>query len=193
LISIIDVGIGNCGSIQNAFDYLEVDAVRTCDPLTIRRSSMLILPGVGHYDAFMDKIAPIQGVLNDVVLNQKVPILGICLGSQIIGSGSEEGNKEGLGWLPFKVKRFSNSQVGKVPNMGWLIHSPGERYYYAHSYYIDNAYANIMDHCEIVSYGGKKFISNYNVGNIYATQFHPEKSGKCGLQFLKKLVGKLNV
>ena len=193
MISIIDVGIGNCGSIQNALDHLEFDAVRTADPSMIRRSSMVILPRVGHYDAFMRKIAPIQGTLDELVLNRGVPILGICLGSQIIGTESEEGDRKGLGWLPFNVVKFDPNAVGKVPNMGWLVHSPGERYYYAHSFYIDNKYVDLMDHADVVSYGGQEFISYYRQGNIHATQFHPEKSGKCGLKFLKNLLSELDV
>lgn len=197
MITIIDYGIGNIGSIINILNYIGVKSKATSDPDDIYKSTKLILPGVGAFDAAMQKINNIDGLKESLtlkVIKEKVPLMGICLGMQLITNSSEEGDLPGFGWIDANVKRFPVSKKMKVPHMGWnnvqiISHnkitknlSDKEKYYFVHSYYVsvkDQKYSLMK------TIYGLEFDSGIFFENIYGFQFHPEKSNKYGMKLLK--------
>ena len=193
-VIIIDYGMGNLASIQNMFNSLGVDASITPDPGLIRQARKLVLAGVGAFDAGMSNLRR-QGLaeaLNDKVVREKTPILGICLGMQLFTRASEEGEAPGLGWLEARTVRFV-PPVGqaclKIPHMGWNgVHPlrPGRlleglsddaRFYFAHSYHVvcDDPSAALC-----TTRYGYDFMSAVEAGNVHGVQFHPEKSHRYG-------------
>ena len=197
MITIIDYGIGNIGSIINMLNYIGVKSKATSDPDEIYSSTKLILPGVGAFDAAMQKINNINGLkesLSQKVVKDKVPLMGICLGMQLITNSSEEGKLPGLGWIDSDVKKFPVSKKLKVPHMGWnnvRIISPNkitknltdkEKYYFVHSYYVS---VNDQKYSLMKTEYGLDFDSGIFFENIYGFQFHPEKSNKYGMKLLK--------
>lgn len=197
MITILNYGIGNIGSIANMLDYLNISFCIASDSRTVLRAKKLILPGVGSFDGAMSRIMDIQDLketLDHKALYEKIPILGICLGMQILTTSSEEGKLEGFDWIKAKIKRFSKDQGLKVPHMGWndalldksnvlLKNLPEvQRYYFVHSYYVEveDPYNSIMK----TTYG-HQFDSAINLQNIFGVQFHPEKSHKYGMNLLK--------
>lgn len=197
MITIIDYGIGNIGSIINILNYIGVKSKATSDPDDIYKSTKLILPGVGAFDAAMQKINNIDGLKESLtlkVIKEKVPLMGICLGMQLITNSSEEGDLPGFGWIDANVKKFPVSKKMKVPHMGWnnvkiISHnkitknlSDKEKYYFVHSYYVsvkDQKYSLMK------TIYGLEFDSGIFFENIYGFQFHPEKSNKYGMKLLK--------
>jgi glutamine amidotransferase len=197
MITIIDYGIGNIGSIINMLTYIGVKSRATSDPDKIYNSTKLILPGVGSFDTAMHKINNINGLkesLSHKVLKDQIPLMGICLGMQLITNSSEEGKLPGLGWIDANAKKFPVLKRLKVPHMGWnnvRIISPNkitknlsdkEKYYFVHSYYVsvkDQKYSLMK-----TKYG-LDFDSGIFFENIYGFQFHPEKSNKYGMKLLK--------
>lgn len=197
MITIINYGMGNLGSILNMLKRLGVAARIESDPETIRKSQKLILPGVGAFDAAMQRINEIPGlreVLDHKALVEQVPILGVCLGMQLLTRSSEEGQLSGLGWISGAARRFPNDIGLKVPHMGWNIARPGAhsklttdvgaepRYYFVHSYCVlvdDPAHSLMCTHY------GLDFDSAIARDNIYGVQFHPEKSHRFGMQIYK--------
>lgn len=197
MITIIDYGMGNIGSLENMLNRLgsKVELANTC--ADIDKAEKLILPGVGHFDNAMEQLGNLDliGVLNKKVQVEKIPILCICLGAQLIMRKSEEGNRPGLGWIEGEVVRFrlpENSDL-RIPHMGWntinikqesplFINVYNPRFYFVHSYHLlcDNE-NDIM----ATSIHGYEFIAGVQHENIYATQFHPEKSHKFGMQLMK--------
>ena len=123
MITIIDYGMGNLGSIKNMFNYLGIDACIESDPDKIKNASKVLLPGVGSFDAAMVKInkRDLKDVLIEKALKEQVPVLGICLGMQILTNSSEEGYMDGLGWINAKTISFKNriNSKNRVPHMGW--------------------------------------------------------------------------
>jgi imidazole glycerol-phosphate synthase subunit HisH len=201
-ILIIDYGVGNLKSLQNQFKRLGFEAIISSDVNMIDDADKLILPGVGHFAYGMKRLQElgIVDVLNKKVIKEKTPILGICLGMQIFTEWSEEGNIKGLGWLKAKTIRFNfNDQIKKykIPHMGWntidikkdskLFKNieNGSLFYFVHSYYV--VCTEKVDVLATTDYGCI-FDSAIQKGNIYGTQFHPEKSFDKGLQFLKNFV-----
>ncbi len=198
MITIVDYGMGNLNSVKNMLKYLGYDSTVTGDPELIRQADKLILPGVGHFGMAMDVIrkSDFLDILNDKVLEEKTPILGICLGMQLLLEYSEEGDCDGLGWIPGQVKKFEfpDQPQLKIPHMGWdyiekCKDSPlfadsvgGERYYFVHSYYV--RCTDREDAAATTAYGFS-FDSVVERGNIMGTQFHPEKSHKFGMGILK--------
>lgn len=198
MIVIIDYGVGNVHSILNMFKKIGVDAKLSENPEEILTADKVILPGVGSFDYGMKQLK--ETGYYDTVLKYanevKRPLLGICLGMQMLGLSSEEGNESGLGLIPFKnVKfKFDNSKL-KVPHMGWnTVNStkPTEkfsenftddfRFYFVHSYYaVCESKENILLTCDY----GIEFSAAVQKDNIYGVQFHPEKSHKFGMQLLK--------
>ena len=200
-VIIVDYNSGNIGSVINMFKYIGVDAELTNDPDEIRNAERLILPGVGNFSYGMKQLedSGLIPILNDVVLNKKTPILGICLGAQLMTLKSEEGMVNGLGWLDAVVEKFkfSSEENIKLPNIGWRDISiekesilfnnmyANPRFYFVHSYRMNSN--NTKDVLAKSSYN-IDFTAALEKENIYALQFHPEKSHKYGLEVFKNFV-----
>lgn len=194
-IVIIDYGMGNIGSIQNMLKYLGADSVVTSDKKEIETADKLILPGVGHFKSAMDNInkLDISELLYSQVLEEKTPIIGICLGMQLMCNHSEEGDVQGLSIVNANVKKFNFSDNNdiKVPHMGWnqvrLLNnqsqifkglSEGARFYFVHSYYVNcNNSSDVLTKTDY----GLTFDSSFENENIFGVQFHPEKSHSYGM------------
>lgn len=180
MIVIIDYGLGNLGSVKNAFDRLNTLSIISSDPLLIKRADRLILPGVGAAGQGIENLR--KRKLDRIIINEikkNKPFLGICLGMQLLFSFSEEGNVNCLNIIQGKVKRFPN--IVKVPQIGWN-EVGGVFFYFVNSYYCVPKDKSVI--AKETEYG-VKFCSILKKDNILATQFHPEKSGKVGEQFIK--------
>ena len=197
MIAIIDYGLGNLGSISNMLKVIGEKNRITSDVATISEADKLILPGVGAFDAGMERLQELKltELIRDAA-DQGKPILGICLGMQLLGQRSEEGQREGLALIPFENIRFRlDSKIGfKIPHMGWdvveyrqecpLTAGIGDRqrYYFVHSYHaVCNDSQNVLMTCEY----GYEFAAAVRKGNIYGVQFHPEKSHNFGMALLR--------
>ncbi len=201
MITIVDYKTGNLGSISNILKRIGVESVVTSDIQVIESSAKLILPGVGAFDTGMRNLESLGliDVIKKKVLIDKTPVLGICLGMQLLSSGSEEGTLPGLGFIDaVTVKfRFSNSAEFKIPHMGWNFIKqkknslllggmfPDPRFYFVHSYYFR---ANSEDDILASTDYEIEFTSAVEKGNIMGVQFHPEKSHKFGMKLLKNFV-----
>jgi imidazole glycerol-phosphate synthase subunit HisH len=185
-IVIINYGAGNIQSILFAIERLGFQAVLTNDPVVIQQADKVIFPGVGEASYAMSKLK--ESGLDTLIPNLKQPVLGICLGMQLMCRHSEEGNTDGLGIFDANVVRFSNNV--KVPQMGWNqiynLKSPlfegiknNEYMYLVHSYYVPN-----YDEAIAVTNYDIEYASALQKNNFYGTQFHPEKSGDVGEQIL---------
>ena len=201
MITIIDIGMGNLGSISNMLTRLKVKSVISHNPGDIESAEKLILPGVGSFDNAMNSLKNnnLIPALFKRVMTEKVPILGICLGIQLFSRKSEEGNLPGLGWIDAETVRFNfnENHYMKIPHMGWnsvtvkdseslFQGMNGEiRFYFVHSYYL-----KCYDESDILSTTsyGFEFVSSIRRDNIYGTQFHPEKSNKFGMQLFQNFV-----
>ena len=195
MITIVDYGMGNLESIRNMLRRVGVHATITGHPDDIADAEKLLLPGVGSFDAAMAEIEArgLRTVLDHKVMEERVPILGICLGMQLITRGSEEGVLPGLGWVDADVLRFPSNGELKVPHMGWnlveatrpspltagLADEP--RFYFVHSYYVK---ADRREDVVLTASYGVTFDAALEVGNIRGAQFHPEKSHRFGMQVL---------
>jgi glutamine amidotransferase len=198
MIAIINYGLGNLTSINNMCNKLGIDAVITSNEQEIVKADKLILPGVGHFNKGMENLkdSGLQQLLNDLVMQEKKPILGICLGAQLMTMHSEEGNIEGLKWIDATTIKFdSNSLNGlKIPHMGWsdielknenvlLNQLPIEpRFYHVHTYHFEFNDESLIS--ATANYG-YDFATAFHKNNIYGTQFHPEKSHKFGMKVFK--------
>tara|TARA_B100000579_G_C22776860_1_gene827077 strand:- start:495 stop:1103 length:609 start_codon:yes stop_codon:yes gene_type:complete len=200
MITIVDYGMGNVGSIKNMLKYIGTESIITSDPDQINKASKLILPGVGSFDIAMKNIIKnnLQEVLNIKALKDKIPVLGICLGMQILTNSSEEGISKGLGWINANTLKFKFDETNfKIPHMGWNTveltnknslskeFSTETRFYFVHSYYVkvkDEKNSILKTQYNI------KFDSAINSENIYGVQFHPEKSHKNGMQLFKNFI-----
>lgn len=203
MIGVLDDGIGNIGSILNMLKKVGAQGCAVTDAQSVRECEKLILPGVGTFNAGMALLN--QSGMREA-LDQKVaqgtPLLGICLGMQMLGRGSEEGPGEGLSYIPFDLKRFHPDAGSglKVPHMGWdevtltqpdaaIVRElpPEPRFYFVHSYYAvcDNP-ADVLMTCEY----GLTFVAAVHRGNVWGTQFHPEKSHRYGMALLRAFAGR---
>jgi imidazole glycerol-phosphate synthase subunit HisH len=199
MICIIDYGIGNIKAFLNLFNRLGIEAKRACSKSDLDRATHLILPGVGHFDRAIQRLneSEIKLPLQDLVLGSNIPLLGVCVGMQMLADGSDEGSLPGLGWIPGWVRGIGkNNQAFKLPlpHMGWnavklnknnLLFSSLEsqhQFYFLHSYYFD--LKNKQNTLATTQYGFD-FSSVVSHNNIYGVQFHPEKSHKWGEQLLK--------
>lgn len=197
-ITIIDYGMGNIGSIANMIKKIGYESIITSDIEEIKKAKKLILPGVGSFDNGMKNLKEmgLTEILNQKVLLEKIPILGICLGMQLMTKGSEEGVLDGLGWVDAETKRFESDTL-KVPHMGWntINHQrksklfdeleSEKRYYFVHSYYVRSN--NEKEILTTTNYGFD-FVSAFEKENIIGVQFHPEKSHKFGMWLIKNFI-----
>jgi glutamine amidotransferase len=198
LISVVDYGVANLGSMLNMLRKVGVEAERVGTPEGLKGASKIVLPGIGAFDHGMSALAE-RGLIEPLrkkALDERVPVLGVCLGMQMLGGGSEEGESNGLGLVEAKCQRFRPAEGSglKVPHMGWGQISPrraspllaglGEqsRFYFVHSYHL------VCDDPEDVlahSRYGIDFVSVIERGNIFGVQFHPEKSHRFGMALLR--------
>jgi len=198
MVTIVDYGMGNLGSIFNMFKKIGVQSKITSNKSEIEKAEKILLPGVGSFDAAMNKINELdfKELLNYKALEEKIPVLGICLGMQLLTNSSEEGVLPGLGWIPAETLKFKfeKEQNLKIPHMGWNLVEKNKdskltedfidetRFYFVHSYYVkcQNDSNSILK----TTYG-LTFDSAIQNENIYGAQFHPEKSHKFGMNLLK--------
>lgn len=201
MITVIDYKTGNLGSIRNILKRIGEESVITADKGVIAKATKLILPGVGAFDTGMKNLIDLDlvEVLNEKVIKEKIPVLGICLGMQLLSRGSEEGSLKGLSWIDAEtVKfRFTDSNEYKIPHMGWNFTSlkksgklfndmfPEARFYFVHSFYFRSH--NPADVLTTTTYE-TEFTSAIERDNIMGVQFHPEKSHKFGMKLLRNFV-----
>ena len=195
MITIVDYGMGNLGSICNMLKRIGAAAEVTADPAVLARATKILLPGVGAFDSAMQRIntSGLRSVLDHKALHECVPIMGICLGMQLLTRGSEEGKLPGLGWIPAATLRFPQVPGLKVPHMGWNVVTPARdspliaglaaesRYYFVHSYYVRT---DDRRDAVLTSHYGVTFDAVVVHDNLCGAQFHPEKSHKYGMSFL---------
>ncbi len=206
MVAIINYGLGNLGSIKNMLKVIGERSVITADKEEIHNADHIILPGVGAFDAGMSKLN--ESGLSEVIkaeANNGKPILGICLGMQLLGRKSEEGKLGGLRLIPFESRRFNFSSVSdesikpllKIPHMGWDVvefnHGSSltngikgqQRYYFVHSYHaVCDSSENTLMTCDY----GYKFAASVHKDNVYGVQFHPEKSHDFGMRIFENFV-----
>lgn len=199
MITIIDYGSGNIRAIQNIYERLNISFELANTKEQILKADHIILPGVGAFDETISSLHEKGFVnhLNKKVLDEKVPLLGICVGMQMLADSSEEGLLKGLRWIPGKVKMFDKNLIPdkpKIPHLGWnsivairesLLFKgidPDMGFYFVHSFYYE-----CTDESDVIALTvyGKAFHSAVNHENIYGVQFHPEKSHDNGIQLLK--------
>ncbi len=199
MITIIDYGMGNLGSIKNILKKIGYPSIITSDKKEISSAEKIILPGVGSFDKAMINLAELDLIS---AIKQKasegIPFLGICLGMQLLSDGSEEGTLPGLGLIPGLVKKFTAPSL-KVPHMGWNVvtYKTGcplyagfdqfeeTRFYFVHSYYYEVSDPN---NSSAVALYGKNFCCSVQKENVQGVQFHPEKSHKYGMSLLKNFI-----
>jgi imidazole glycerol-phosphate synthase subunit HisH len=198
---IVDYGMGNLNSVKKSMDRLKVDAVISSDSKEIMNCQKIILPGVGHFGMAMQNLKKLTllDALSEAVLVKRIPVLGICLGMQLMAKTSEEGNSSGLGWFDADVVKFDVSDriKHKIPHMGWnqvrikkscpLMSDIPElsEFYFVHSYYLKtNDKADILNETEY----DHIFTSAVAKDNIFGVQYHPEKSHDAGARLLKNFI-----
>ena len=205
MISILDYGLGNIKAFFNIYKSLNISVNIVSKPADLKGVKKLIIPGVGSFDWSLSKIddSGMKPYLNDLALDKRIPILGVCVGMQIMAKKSDEGLREGFGWLNAEVKKFPNKNINGLninknkkiilPHMGWnnikinnenllLYGIDNSFFYFLHSYYFKSKNQDI----DIAQTDyGIKFSSVVNHLNLYGVQFHPEKSHNAGIKLLK--------
>jgi glutamine amidotransferase len=198
MIGILNYGLGNIKAFENIYRKNHVPVKIVSQEADLSGVERLILPGVGAFDHAMLRFneSGLRSAVEEMVLIQKVPVIGICVGMQMLANGSEEGQLPGLGWVPGFVKRFDESEIPydtHLPHMGWndvvSVNEEGIfaemqeplKFYFLHSYYFESSYEN---HALATAEYGISFTCAVRNENIYGVQFHPEKSHHCGIQLL---------
>lgn len=200
MISVVDYGLGNLRAFANIYNQLNIPVQIADSEKQLLESTKIILPGVGSFDWALSKLekSGLIGLLENLVLEKKVPVLGVCVGMQIMGTGSEEGEKKGLNWISGQVVKFRNECTKEsliLPHMGWnhiedttrlnLVDkkTTGHKFYFLHSYhFVPHDTQHILAHTEY----HYRFASVIGKDNIYGVQFHPEKSHNFGIEILKR-------
>lgn len=203
MIAIVDYGVGNVQAFLNLFKRLGVEARRAATPDALSGAERLVLPGVGHFDHAMQRLndSGIRKSLEDLVLGAHIPILGICVGMQMLARGSDEGNLAGLNWLPGRVRAFATQPECAdlpLPHMGWNELTPSSdsklfsngfeespQFYFLHSYFFD---ADDKKYVAATASYGINFAAVVSRGNVHGVQCHPEKSHHWGEQLLKNFL-----
>jgi glutamine amidotransferase len=200
MICIVDYGVGNIQAFMTVFKRLGIDAQRAHTPADLIGAGRLILPGVGHFDHAMQRLndSGMRPQLETMVLRQGVPVLGVCVGMQMLAFGSDEGSLPGLGWVPGRVRAFASNPKSAslpMPHMGWNDVQPlansklftagwdeVPQFYFLHSFYFD-----AQDKVDVAAtaHYGLDFDAVVSRGNIHGVQCHPEKSHHWGAQLLK--------
>lgn len=205
MIRVVDYGVCNIGSILNMYRRLGVEAQAAATPADVEGAERIILPGIGAFDAGMRNLAErgFAAPLAHAALERRVPVLGICLGMQLLGTGSSEGELPGLSWLEARVRHFNEMAPAavkglKLPHIGWnfieqarphpLLEGVEEppRFYFVHSYCMDSAPPDTLARSR---YGGIAFTAMVARANIAGAQFHPEKSHRFGMRLLRNFAG----
>lgn len=199
MITIINYGLGNILAFVNVYNRLNIPVAVAKSADDLRNATRLILPGVGSFDHAMQQLdqSGMRQIVEQLVMEEKMPVLGICVGMQMLAKSSDEGDLSGLGWIDGKVKKFDLSAMPpetNLPHMGWNDVIPvadsglfkgmerDSRFYFLHSFYFDcNQQSNVL---AVSDYGGN-FSCAVRQGNVYGVQFHPEKSHHFGSQLLK--------
>ena len=194
MITILNYGIGNIKAFQNIYNRLGITVEIATSSYQLSMAEKIILPGVGSFDWAMERLnnSGMRSTLEEMVLHYKIPVLGVCVGMQMMAESSEEGILPGLGWINAKVKRFEENKL-RLPHMGWNSVSPKEtnplfkdiispKFYFLHSYYFSPETDNLA--LATTEYGFQ-FTSVAYKDHIYGVQFHPEKSHSWGIQLLK--------
>lgn len=201
MITVIDYGAGNIGSVLNMIRHVGGEATVTSDPTGVLAAQKILLPGVGSFDSAMAKLTGL-GLVDSLRERAAagIPFLGICLGMQLLADESEEGCLAGLGLIPGRVRRFffeNESAKLKIPHMGWNAVTPvrahplvegldeGARFYFVHSYHIVCNDEDVL----LTSTHGYRFVSGIQRGSVMGVQFHPEKSHRFGMQLFRNFVG----
>jgi glutamine amidotransferase len=200
MIHIVDYGVGNITAFMTSLKRIGLESVRACNAEQLKGATRLILPGVGSFDHAMQMLnnSGLRPSLESLVIGQKVPVFGVCVGMQMLASGSDEGILPGLGWIPGRVRHFAGTpqSVGlPMPHMGWNDlkfrqgiglfsqgFEDGAQFYFLHSYYFD---ADNKTHVAATAHYGSDFDAVISHGNIHGVQCHPEKSHHWGQQLLK--------
>lgn len=193
---VIDYGVGNVGSVINAFDRIDFEFILSNDISLIKKATRLVFPGVGNFDFAIHELRKngLVSILDEKINNEKIPTLGICLGMHLLASSSAESNYPGLGFLNYDIKRLKSARGLSVPHIGWDYGTVAfensmtnnlksrELFYFSHSYALmQSEYNEIL----LTSTYGENFVSAFQKGNIVGTQFHPEKSSAAGEIFLQ--------
>jgi imidazole glycerol-phosphate synthase subunit HisH len=198
MVAIIDYGVGNLSSISNMFKKVGVPALVTSEVDVILKANKLLLPGVGAFDNGMAHLnkSGLRLAIEKRVLEDKVPVLGICLGMQMLTKGSEEGKHPGLGWVDAETIKFKDQEIHlKIPHMGWNnvyfrdtstlfkdLDPTDSRFYFVHSFHVVcQTKKDILAETEY----GYLFTSSIGKENIFGTQFHPEKSHRFGMKLFE--------
>jgi glutamine amidotransferase len=199
MITIVNYGLGNIQAFANIYKRLNIPARIAATAEELANSEKIILPGVGAFDWAMTRLSEsgMRETLEEMVIGRHVPVLGICVGMQILANRSEEGRLAGLGWIDGEVKRFDESSFAQrthLPHMGWNDVQPqgngglfkglesASRFYFLHSYYF---VPKNQDHVLAVTDYNGLYASSVCSGNVFGVQFHPEKSHQWGIQLLK--------
>ena len=197
MLAIVDYGMGNLNSVKKKIDRLKATSKITSNPKEIINAEKIILVGVGHFTKAMKNIQELGllEALNEVAIIKKKPVLGICLGMQLMAKDSEEGNTEGLGWLDANVRKMQVDDTlrFKIPHTGWNKITQSKKshlmkgipesseFYFVHSYHV--VCFNDQDILTVTKYGFE-FVSSFQRENIIGTQFHPEKSHGFGMEVM---------